>query len=85
MVHTVWNTVMRESVIKLELGFSGGSDVKETACNAQDLGSVPGSGSSPGGGHGDPFQYSGLENSMDREAWWALVHGITKSWTRLSN
>ena len=48
---------------------------------AEDLGSIPGLGRSPGGGHGNPPQYSFLENSMDREAWWAMVHRVTKSRT----
>ena len=50
-----------------------------------DPGSIPGSGRSPGEGKGNPLQYSCLENSMDRGAWWATVYGITKSWTRLSD
>ena len=58
---------------------------EESACNAGDLGSIPGSGRSPGGGNGYPLQYSCLENSMDRGAWWAAVHGVTKSRTRLSD
>ena len=49
-----------------------------------DLGSILGSGRSPGEGNGNPLQYSCLENSMDRGAWWATVHGVTKSWTQLS-
>ena len=49
-----------------------------------DTGSFPGSGRSPGGGNSNPLQYSCLENPMDRGAWWATVHGFTKSWTRLS-
>ena len=49
--------------------FSGGSDSKETACNVEDLGSIPVSGRSPGKGNGYPFQYSCLENSMGRGAW----------------
>ena len=49
-----------------------------------DLGFIPGSGRSPGVGNGNPFQYVSLENSMDREAWWATVHGAAKSRTRLS-
>ena len=49
--------------------------------NAGDLGSTPGSGRSPGEGNGNPLQYSCLENHMDRGAWWATVHGVTKSWT----
>ena len=59
--------------------FPGGSDCKESACNVGDLGVTPGSGRSPGGGHGNPLQYSYLENPMDREAWWATVHGVTES------
>ena len=65
--------------------FSGGSDGKEFACNAGDLGSISGSGRSPGGGHGNPLQYSCLENSMDRGAWWATVHRVAKSQTGLSS
>ena len=56
----------------------GGSD-KESACNAGDLGWIPGLGRSPGGGHGNPLQYSGLENPMDGGAWWAAVHGVAES------
>ena len=56
--------------------------------NAEDVtdpGSIPGSGRSPGRGNGNPFQYSCLENAVDRGAWWAAVHGVTKSWTPLTN
>ena len=67
------------------LGFPGGSEVKASACNAGDLGSIPGSGSSPGEGNGNPLQYSCLENPKDGGAWWALVHGVTKSRTQLSD
>ena len=67
------------------MGFPGGSDSKESACNAGDPTSMPGSGRSPGGGNGNPLQYSCLENSMDRGAWQAIVHGVAKSPTRLSN
>ena len=49
------------------------------AGDERDTGSIPGSGRSPGGGHGNPFQYSYLENPMDRRAWWAIVHGVTNS------
>ena len=63
----------------------GGSAGTEPACNAGDLGSIPGSGRSPGEGNGYPLQYSGLENSMDRGARWAAVHGVTKIRTRLSD
>ena len=56
-------------------GFPGGSDGKESAYNAGDLGFISGLGRSSGGGHGNPLQYSGLENPMDRGAWQAIVHG----------
>ena len=58
--------------------------VKESTCNAEDLGSVPGLGRSPGGGHGNPLQYSYLENPMYRGTWQDTVHGVAKSWTWLS-
>ena len=58
---------------------------KESACNAVDLGSIPGSGRSPGEGNGNPLQYSCLENPMDRGVWQATVHGVTKSRARLCN
>ena len=54
---------------------------KESACNAGDMGSIPGLGRSPGEENGNPLQYSCLENSMDRGAWWVTVHGVAKSWT----
>ena len=65
--------------------FPGGSDSKASAYNVGDLGSIPGSGRSPGEGNGNPLQYSCLENPMDGEAWWATVHGVTKSPTGLSD
>ena len=63
---------------------NGGSDSKESASNAGDLDSVSELGKSPGEGTGYPHQYSCLENSMDRGAWWATVHGVTKSRTQLN-
>ena len=60
------------------MGFPGGLTVKNPPVNAGDTGSIPGSGRSPGGGNGHPLQYSCLENPMDRGAWWAAVHGVTK-------
>ena len=56
---------------------------KEPTCNAGGASSIPGSGRSPRGGNGNPLQYSYLGNTLDREAWWATVHGVAKSWTRL--
>ena len=65
------------------MGFPGGSASKEFACNAGDPGLIPRLGRCPGEGNGNPLQYSCLENTMDRGAWWARVHGVAKSWTRL--
>ena len=62
----------------------GGSEVKASAWNAGDPGSIPGSGRSPGEGNGNPLQYSWLENPMEGGAWYPTVHGVAKSWTRLS-
>ena len=69
----------------ISLGFPGGSDDEESACSAGDLGSITGLGRSPGEGNGHPIQYLCLENSMDRGAWWAVVHGVAKCWTVLSD
>ena len=63
------------------VGFPGSSLVKNLPANAGDMGSILGTGRSPGEGNGNPLQYSCLENPMDREAWWATVHGVAKSWT----
>ena len=61
-------------------GFPGNSVVKNLPANAGDAGSIPGSGKSPGGGNGNPLQYS----CTDRGTWWTLIHGVAKSWTQLS-
>ena len=66
-------------------GFPGGSDGKESACDVGDPGSTAGSGRPPGEGNDNPLQYPCLENPMDRGAWWATVHGVTRSQTPLSN
>ena len=63
----------------LHLCTAGGSEVRASPCNVGDLGSIPGSGRSPGEGNGNPLQYSCLENPMDRGAWWATVHGVAES------
>ena len=72
---------------KEALGFPGGVVVKNPPANAGDAGVtglIPGSGRLPGGGNGNPLQYSCLENPMDRGAWWTIVHGVPKSqWTQL--
>ena len=60
------------------MGFPGGSDGKESDCNVGDLSSIPGWGRSPGEENGYPLQYSCLENSLARGAWWATVHGIAE-------
>ena len=70
-------------ILLMSLGFPGGSEVKASACNAGDLGSIPGLGRSPGEGNGNPLQYSCLENPIDREACWATIHGVAKSQTPL--
>ena len=67
------------------VGFPGGSESNEFACNSGDPGSNPGSGRSPREGNGNPLQHCCLENSIDREAWLVTVHGISKSWTQLSD
>ena len=66
-------------------GFPGGSDGKESVCNAGDPRLIPGSEISPGEGNGNSVQYSCLDNPMDRDAWQATVRRVTKSWTQLSN
>ena len=63
------------------IGFPGSLDGKESACDARDLGSIPGSGRSPGEENGNSLQYFCLENSMDRGVWQATAHGVTKSQT----
>ena len=69
----------------IALGFPGGSDGKESVSSTGDLGLIPGLRRSPGEGHGNPFQYSLLENSMDRGAWQTIVLEVAKSQTQLSN
>ena len=63
------------------ISFPGGSDGKESACNAGDMGLIPWSGRSPGEGNGNPIQYSCLENPMDGRVWQATVNGIVKNQT----
>ena len=68
----------------IKFGLSQWLSSKESICNAGDAGdvsSIPGLGRCPGGGCGNPLHYSCLENPMDRGAWWATVHGVSKSWT----
>ena len=88
MYHTIFHIYVEDITINkyiLIQGFSGGSEVKASACNVGDLSSFPGLGRSPGEGNGNPLQYSSLENPMDRGAWSATVHRVAKSWTRLSD
>ena len=70
-------------LLKNNKDYPVGSDGKESACNAGDLGLIPGLGRSPGGANGHLLQYSCLENPMDGAAWQATVHGVAKSWTWL--
>ena len=80
MLPTHWSLII--SYLYLCSGFPGGSMVKNPPANAGDTGdtgSIPGLGRSPGGGNGNPLQYSCLENPMDRRAWWATFHGVLPS------
>ena len=89
----LWKTItqrglrifLTSSWINQEQGFPGGSNGKESACNVGDPGSIPRSERSPGEGNGNPLQCSCLGNPMDRGVWQAIVHGVSKSWTQLSN
>ena len=80
----VTNSFFSEKVYGKLLGFPAGSVVKNLPVHEGDAGSIPESGRSPGGGNGDPLQYSCLENSMSRGGWWATVHGVAKRQTQLS-
>ena len=73
------------SIYRFSANSVGGSDRKKAACNSGDLDSIPGSERSPRVGNGNLPQYFCLENSTDRGAWWVTVHGVAKSWARLSN
>jgi len=80
-VQALWKTVWKFlKILKIELPYG-----KVSTCNAGELGSIPGSGRSPGEGNGNPLQYSCLGNSTERGDWQAIIHGVAKSWTRLSN
>jgi len=81
----IWQPHCFSSCVLWIIGFPGGSDGKESADNAGDPGSIPESGRSLGQGNGKPLQDSCLENSMDRGAWWAILHGVVKNRTRLSD
>ena len=76
-----WRENIFNTHITSTKGFPGGLDGKASACNAGDLGSIPGSRRSLGEGNGSPLQYSCLENPMDKGAWWATVHEFAKSQT----
>ena len=87
-LHSVWGGKESDTTEQLSLHFTSQvvQVVKNLPVNAggiRDMGSIPGAGSSPGGGHDNPLQYSCLENFMDRGAWQSIVHGITKSQTQL--
>ena len=83
----MWSTcILLNHLLEIFMGFLGGLVLKNLAANARDTrdkGLIPGWERSPGGGNGNPRQYSYLGSPMDRGAWWATVHGVTKSWTQL--
>ena len=81
--HLITLLFLKQSIYIIIQDFPGGSDGKASAYSAGDPGSIPGSGRCPGEGNGNPLQYSCMENPMDRVAWWATVHGVSKNWTRL--
>ena len=72
-------------VVRYNMGFSRWLSGKESTCNAEDTGLIPGSGRSSEEGNGHPLQYSFLENPMDKGNWWAIVRGVAKSQAQLSN
>ena len=80
-----WAPCVIQQFILAILGFPGGSVVKNPPANAEDMGSIPGLGRSPGEGNGNSFQYSCLGNLMDRGVWWTTVHGVAQSRARLSD
>ena len=80
-----WNIAAKIGKVMRVMGFPGGLDYKESACNAGDLGSITRSGRSLREGNGNLLQYSCLENLMDKRTWQATVHGVIKSQIRLSN
>ena len=84
-VHRLHKFESFHSTIRISWDCSGGSDSKESACSVGDLGSIPGLGGFPGGGNGNPLQYSCLEYPMDRGAWPTTVHEVAKSQTQVSD
>ena len=87
--HIYWYILLRIAYLlsynKYKCDFPAFSEVKNPPAHAGDPSSIPGLGRSPGEGNDNPLQYSCLQNPMDRGAWWAIVHGVAKSWTQLSN
>ena len=81
MTYNVVKFQLYSIVVVIYIGFPGGSDGKESGCNAGDLDSIPRLGRSPGEGNGNPLQYSCLGNLMERGTWQGIVHGVTKSGT----
>ena len=71
--------------LRSAFGFPGGSVVENPSANAGDIGSIPGSGRSPGEGNGNPLWYYCLGNPMNRGAWWSMVHGVSKNLMKLSD
>ena len=75
-------SILTNAALNTVMGLLCWLNGKESACNVGDLGSIPGSGRSPGEGNGSPLQYSCMENPMDGGAWQATVHEVPKSWAR---
>ena len=85
MFNPMWKQAAIYQNLLYEVGMSLVAQLNNPPANAGNIGSIPGSGKTPGEGNGNTLQYSCLRNPMDRGAWRATAHGVTKNWTQLSN